>query len=80
MTTTASTPTTPNTAVKMLSMNVLLNCDSGIAQPVIRAAVAGLGQVGSEWNGGEVLLKYPQHSNWGHGENRDAGPTPPGGR
>ena len=54
---TASTPTTPNTAVKMLSTKVLLNRVKGVAQPVINAAVAGLGQVASVWNAGEVLLK-----------------------
>jgi hypothetical protein len=56
-------PTTPKTAVKMLSTNVLLKRESGVAQPVKRAAAAGLGQVASVMKAGEVLFKYPQHWN-----------------
>jgi len=57
MMSTASTPTTPNMAVKMLSMKVLLNRESGVAQPVISAAAAGLGHVGPIWKAGDVLLR-----------------------
>jgi hypothetical protein len=53
----ASIPTIPNAAVKILSTKTLENEVKGAAQPLIKAAVAGLGQVVSVTNAGDVLLK-----------------------
>lgn len=57
MTNTKSIPTMPNMAVKMLSRKMLANEVMGVAQPRTRAAAAGLEQVASVTNAGEVLLK-----------------------
>lgn len=56
MTMATSTPTIPKTAVKMLSSNTLLKDVRGAAQPLIRAAAAGLGHVVSVTKAGDVLL------------------------
>lgn len=56
-----STPTIPNAAVKILSTNTLENEVRGAAQPLMRAAAAGLGHVTSVTKAGDVLLLYPQH-------------------
>jgi hypothetical protein len=61
MTIATSTPTIPNTAVKMLSTNTFENDVKGATHPLIRAAAAGLGQVISVTKAGEVLLLKPQH-------------------
>lgn len=52
-----STPTNANTAVKMLSTKTLVKLVRGAAQPLINLAAAGLGQVASVINAGDVLLK-----------------------
>lgn len=64
MISTVSIPTIPNTAVKMLSTNVFPNEVRGVAQPLIMAAAAGLGQVESVMKAGELLLKKPQQLNY----------------
>lgn len=57
MTRATSIPTMPKAAVKMLSMKTFENEVKGAAQPLIKAAVAGLGQVASVTKAGAVLLK-----------------------
>lgn len=57
-------PTMPNKAVKISSSTVLPNVDIKDAQPRVRAAAAGLGQVSSVMNGGDVLFRYPQQLNY----------------
>lgn len=54
---TASIPTMPKTAVKMLSMNTFAKAVMGVAHPRMRAAAAGLGHTASLSKGGDVLLK-----------------------
>lgn len=57
-------PAMPKTAVKMSSTKTLAKLETGAAQPRIRAAAAGDGQVASVTKAGEVLLKKPQQANY----------------
>lgn len=47
----------PNTAVKIVSSKPFEKLEIDVAQPLSRAAAAGLGQVESVINAGAVLLK-----------------------
>lgn len=53
---TTSIATIPKTAVKIVSTKVLPKDVRGVAQPLRRAAEAGLGQVVSVTKAGDVLL------------------------
>lgn len=50
-------PTTPKTAVKMMSMKPFAKLETAVAQPRRRAAAAGLGQMGLVTKAGVVLLR-----------------------